>query len=192
MSGHRHDRRDERGRFKAASGDGGERKGARADRAPRRPQIIRHKKALTRREIDIFLSTLGETCNVRLSAREAKRSAQTFYRLKQRDSGFRAAWLEALSAGYDHLEMELLHRARFGTPKDVFHQGRKTGTTRTFNDSTALRLLHFHRKTIQPLRAADQSGRRDAKSIFDELAARVAEIKAETAAKAREKGDGDS
>lgn len=190
MSGHRHDRRDERGRFRAASGD--ERKAQRAERAPRRPQVVRHSKALTRREMEIFLSALGETCNVRLAAREAKRSPQTFYRLRQRDSGFRAAWLEALATGYDLLEMELLHRCRFGTPKDVFHQGRKISTTRTFNDQAALRLLHFHRKTVEPFRQAHRSGKRDAKAIFDDLAARVAQIKAEKAAKARKNGDGES
>lgn len=183
MSGHRHGLRDERGRFRAEPGDGAGPKRGRADRGVRRPQIFKHKRALTRRQIDIFLAALAETCNVSLSAREAKRSPRTFYALRRRDPGFRAAWLEALSAGYDHLEMELLHRARFGTPRDVFHQGRKTGTTRTFNDGAALRLLHFHRKTVQPLRAADQSGRRDAKTLFDELAARIAEMEAEEAAK---------
>lgn len=192
MSGHRHNLRGERGRFTVAPGGGTEPARRRDDPVGRRPQILgKHKRALTGRQIDIFLSTLAETCNVSLSAREAKRTARIFYDLKRRDSGFRAAWLEALSAGYDHLEMELLHRARFGTPREVFYQGRKTATTRTFNDGAALRLLQLHRKTVEPMRAAD-SGGRDAAAIFDELAARMAEIKAEKAAKAREADDGDS
>lgn len=191
MSGNRI--RDKSGRFVAADGVGTELKRARGNRAAGQPQIrAKHKRALTKRQIEIFLSTLAQTCNVALSAREARRPVNTFYTLKSRDSAFRAAWLEALHAGYDHLEMELLHRARFGTPKDVFHLGKKTGTTRTFSDGMALRLLDTHRKSVRPMREADRSGKRDAKAIFDELAARVAEIKAEKAAKARKNGDGES
>lgn len=190
MSGHRHGRRDERGRFAARPRGRTELKRGRGDGASGRPQVrARHKRALTLKEIDLFLATLAETCNVSLSARETKRSARVFYDLKRRDPGFRAAWVEALREGYDRLDMELVHRARFGTPREVFYQGRKTGTTRVFNDGMALRLLHFHRKTVEPLRAAD-SGRRDGAAIFDELAARLAEIEAEKAAKEREADDG--
>lgn len=192
MDRNRHSLRGERGRFKARPGDGNELKRGRGDGLHGRPQIrSKHKRALTRKEIQGFLSILAETCNVSLSARETGRSARVFYDLRRRDPEFRAAWTEALREGYDHLEMELVHRCRFGTPRDVFYQGRKTGTTRTFNDSAALRLLHLHRKTVQPLRAAD-SGRRDGAAIFDELAARLAEIRAEKEAKDREAGNGDS
>jgi hypothetical protein len=188
MSGTRHGLRDGRGRFTAGPGSGTELKRGRASATAGRPQIrARHKRALTPKEIDHFLATLAETCNVSLAARETKRSARVFYDLKRRDAGFRAAWMEALREGYDRLDMELVHRARFGTPKDIFYQGRKTGTTRVFNDAAALRLLHLHRKTVEPLRAAD-SGRRDGAAIFDELAARLAEIEAEKAAKAAEAG----
>lgn len=192
MDRKRHGRRDGRGRFAAGPGEGNELKRGRGAGLHGRPQIrSRHKRALTGTEIENFLSTLAETCNVALSARETGRSARVYYDLRRRDPDFRAAWLEALSEGYDHLEVELLHRLRFGTPRDVYHQGKKTGTTRSFNDAAALRLLQFHRKTVQPLRSAD-SGRRDGAAIFDELAARLAEIKAEKEAKAREAGNGDS
>ena len=200
MDRKRHAGRDALGRFVARGGGPTELKRGRGNKAAGRPQIrARHKRALTARQIEIFLTTLAQTCNVALSARRTGRQARNFYDLRRRDPGFRAAWLQALSAGYDYLEVELLRRLRFGTPKDVFYQGRKTGTTRTFNDGAALRLLHFHRKTVQPLREAE-SGRRDGAAIFDELAARLAEIKAEKAAKAAkeakeakegETGDGD-
>jgi integrase len=192
MGRNRHNLRGERGRFAARPDGDNELKRGRGDGLNGRPQIrSKHKRALTRDEIDLFLSILAETCNVSLAARELKRSARVFYDLKKRDSGFREAWMEALREGYDHLEMELVRRARFGTPRDVFHQGKKTGTTRVFNDSAALRLLHFHRKTVQPLRSAD-SGRRDGAAIFDELAARLAEIRAEKEAKRGETDDGKS
>jgi hypothetical protein len=184
--------RDERGRFAPKRDVGTELKLERGNGDRGRPQIrAKHKRALSAKEIDLFLATLAETCNVSLSARECKRTTRVFYDLKRRDAGFRAAWTEALREGYDRLDMELVHRARFGTPKDVFYQGRKTATTRVFNDAMALRLLHQHRKTVEGMRAAD-AGRRDAKAIFDELAARVREIEAEREAKARKNADGES
>jgi hypothetical protein len=189
MSVTRHSLRGERGRFVAAEGPGTELKRGRGDRVRGRPQIReKHKRALTRAEIDTFLSILAGTCNVSLAARETKRSARLFYDLRRRDPGFRAAWAEALREGYELLELEMVERCRFGALKDVFFQGRKTAETRIFNDATALRLLHFHRKTVEQMRAADEERAPDAKAIFDKLAARVAEIKAEAAAKATEAG----
>jgi hypothetical protein len=144
---------------------------------------------LTPAEIENFLHFLAETCNVALSARETKRSARVFYDLRRRDPGFRAAWAEALREGYERLDMELVERCRFGAPKDIFYQGRKTATTRVFNDATALRLLHLHRKSIEQMRAVDERRAPDAKAIFDQLAARVAEIRAEAAKRSGEGGD---
>ena len=193
MSGNRHGRRDGRGRFEARPRAGTELKRGRGDRVGGRPQIrAKHKRALTEAQIDRFLSTLAETCNISLAAREAKRKQRVFRDLKKRDADFRAAWMEALRESYDLLEMEMCRRGRFGTPKDIIYQGRKTGTTRVFNDGVALRLLHLHRKTVERMRAADEQRAPDGKAIFDELAKRVAEIKAEAAAKAREDGDEDS
>jgi hypothetical protein len=180
----RHGLRDGRGRFAVRPRAGTELKRGRGDRAGARPQIrAKHKRALTEAQIQRFLGTLAETCNVSLAAREAKRSERVFRDLKRRDSGFRAAWMEALREAYDLLELEMCQRGRFGAPKDIFYQGRKTGTTRVFNDGMALRLLHLHRKSVETARSAD-SGRRDGTAIFDELAARLAEIEAEKAAKA--------
>jgi hypothetical protein len=190
MNGNRNVPRDRRGRFAAVDRPGTELKRGRGDRARGRPQVrAKHKRALTPKEIELFLSILAETCNVSLAARELRRSSRVFYDLKKRDPDFRAGWLQALSEGYDFLEMELLRRLRFGTPKDVFHKGKKTGTTRVFNDAAALRLLHFHRKTVQPLRAAN-GRRRSGAEIFDELAARLAEIRAEKEARERDSRDG--
>jgi hypothetical protein len=195
MSGNRHVRRGKNGRFAPASArpvaDGTELKRGRGNRAGGRPQIRRkHKRALTRTEIGLFLATLGTTCNVSHSARTVGRSARVFYDLRRRDQAFRAAWMEALGEGYDHLDLELVRRARFGTPKAVFYQGRRTATTRVFNDGLALRLLHLHRKSVEQMRARDAAPRRDAKALFDELAARVAEMEAEEEKEAREAGHG--
>jgi hypothetical protein len=193
MSGKRHILRGPRGRFAAAAEPGFELKRGRGDRAKGRPQIrAKHKRALTKAEIEDFLVRLVETCNVSLAARELKRSTRVFYDLRRRDPDFRAAWLAALREGYDLLEMEMVRRARFGTRKDVFYRGRKTATTRVFNDATALRLLALHRKSVERMRAQDETPKRDGKALFDELAARLAEIKAEqeAARKAGEAGGG--
>ncbi|HEX8239052.1 MAG TPA: hypothetical protein VF574_04850 [Allosphingosinicella sp.] len=192
MKGKKQGLRDRRGRFVAGI-PGTELKRARGAGCGGRPQIrAKHKRALTPTEIETFLAVLAETCNVSMAARETKRSARVFYDLRRRDPGFRAAWAEALREGYELLEMEMLHRARFGTPRDVFYRGRKTATTRVFNEATALRLLHFHRKSVELMRSADQRRAPDAKAIFDHLAARVAEIRAEAAKKSGEARDGDS
>jgi hypothetical protein len=190
MSGNRRNLRDERGRFRAAPGAGTELKRGGGGRAQDRPQIrSKHKRALTGPEIETFLTSLVETCNVSQAAREAERSARLFYDLKKRDAGFRAAWSEALLEGYDRLELEMIRRARFGTPRSVYFQGRKTGTTRILNDATALRLLHFHRRNVESMRSAEQRESIDGAAILEELAARLAEIRAEAAAKSGEAED---
>ncbi len=159
MSGNRQARRGPDGRFVAAAAKredpGMELKRGRGDRAGGRPQIRRkHKRALTKKEIGTFLATLAETCNLAHSARTAGRHTDRIFRdLKKRDPAFAAAWDETFRESYDMLEMEMNRRFRFGTPKDVFHQGRKVARIRVFNDGLALRLLGL------PARASSGCGR---------------------------------
>jgi hypothetical protein len=197
MRGNRHVRRGPDGRFVAAAAKredpGMELKRGRGDRVGGRPQLRRkHRKALTQTEIEIFLATLAETCNLTHSARTAGRgSARIFRDLRKRDPAFAAAWAAVFLEAYDMLELEMAERARKGTVKDVFHNGRKVARVRVFNDGMALRLLSLHRKSAERMRAADCAPRRDVKTMIDEIAARLAEIKAEQAArKAGETGDG--
>lgn len=207
MSGNRHVRRGPDGRFVAAAaakkvvkkvvkrGDPGmELKRARGDRAGGRPQIRRkHKGALTKAEIETFLATLAETCNLAHSARTAGRSTDRIFRdLRKRDPVFAAAWDGVFRESYDMLELEMSRRLRFGTPKTIFHNGRKVARVKVFNDGLALRLLSLHRKSAERMRAADLAPRRDVNTLIDLIAARLAEIEAEEAAKkaAGEAGDG--
>lgn len=154
---------------------GKELKRARGDRCGGRPQIReRHKRALTKGEIKIFLTTLSETCNVSAAARAAKRPARLFYDRRRRDAAFRALWMQTLREAYDHLELALVQRARFGAPKDIFHEGVKRATTRIYADGTSMRLLHLHRATIEAERKADEGGgRRDGATILAELVRRL-------------------
>ena len=196
MGGKRHVRRGPDGRFVAAAGKaaskavkrgdpGMELKRARGDRAGGRPQIRRkHKGALTPEEIETFLATFAETCNLAHSARKAGRSTDRIFRdLRKRDPKFAAAWESTFRESYDLLEVEMNRRARKGTMKDVFHNGRKVARVRVYNDGLALRLLSLHRKSAERMRAADTAPRRDVKTVFAEISARLAEIEAEEAAK---------
>ena len=58
-----------------------------------------------------FLDELAESCNVRRSAGEAGATQAAFYRLRQRDPEFAAAWEAALATGYARLEAELMAEA---------------------------------------------------------------------------------
>jgi hypothetical protein len=159
---------------------GSELKRARGTHCGGRPQIRRkHRRALTARQIEKFLCTLAATCNVSASAKAARRTARVFYELRRRDAAFRGAWMEALREGYDHLELALVERARFGVDTDIFYQGVKTASTRVFTDGTAMRLLHLHRSSVttQRERLMDE-GAQDTQSLFDELAAKLEAMQA--------------
>lgn len=91
-----------------------------------------------------FLATLAETSNVSAAARAAEIDPSHAYKVKRNEKGFAAQWRAALCEGYDLLELEVLHRLRFGEPKD--------GDAK-FDNATALRLLSQHRETVAKGRA---------------------------------------
>lgn len=124
-----------------------------------------------------FLEDLAENCNVSNACREAGLSTTTAYALRRRDEGFRQAWDEALCIGYDRLEQAMLHRATHGTPKPVFHAGKKVGVITQYSDATGLRLLQAHRDRVERARLRDEQGI-DPDAVFDELKRRFAEMKA--------------
>ena len=66
---------------------------------------------LTREAEQHFLATLGTTSNVRLSAAAVDASEGAFLRRRRRRPGFAEAMREAIDAGYDHLEAELIRSA---------------------------------------------------------------------------------
>lgn len=143
----------------------------------------------------VFLEHLAATCNVTLSAEAAGMDGKGVYRLRQRDSGFRAAWADALREGYAALELELLHRARFGTEKPVFHAGKQVGVIRSYSDTVALRLLLAHKTAIDAERAREGTAAAEAGApglVIDELREKLREMRArKEAARARLAGDED-
>ena len=100
-----------------------------------------------KKKIEDFLSALAETCNVTLAAAAAGVSASAAYRRRTADAGFRGAWLEALGAAYQKLEMILLERAFVGTEKLVRRKDGSEERMIEYPNQLALTLLKMHRDT---------------------------------------------
>lgn len=108
-----------------------------------------------------FLSELAATSNVSAAARAAGISTGSAYDTRRANPEFNRKWQEALCEGYDHLEMELLHRLRTGEVKPA--PGARRGV-RAFDNATAFRLLSAHREAVSKQRAV--SSNRDAAAII--------------------------
>lgn len=102
----------------------------------------------------VFLSELAATSNVSAAARKAGVSTTTVYDTRRVHAEFNRKWQEALCEGYDHLEMELLHRLRSGEVKPA--AGAKKGA-RAFDNATAFRLLSIHREAVARQRAVQNN-----------------------------------
>ena len=63
----------------------------------------------TRREA--FLAELAQSCNIRRAIAAAGMTQSSSYRLRQRDPVFAQQWQDALTLGYERLELALLRRA---------------------------------------------------------------------------------
>jgi hypothetical protein len=127
-----------------------------AFRVGERDRLDRHWRTL-------FLDTLAETSNVSEAARAAGINPSRAYKVRREEPAFRVKWNEALLEGYEHLEMETLHRLRMGV--DGGKEDRK------FDIANALRLLTLHRETVAHERAI--RGEDDEESVLAELNARL-------------------
>ena len=119
-----------------------------------------------------FLAELAATSNVAASARKAGVSASHAYEVRRRNAEFYREWQEALCEGYDHLEMNLLHRLREGEIRPA--TGAKRGT-RVFDNATALRLLALHRDSVARQRAVQDS--RNSEAILAAIDAKIDRIR---------------
>lgn len=97
-----------------------------------------------------FLAELAATSNVSAAARAAEIATSTAYETRRSNPEFNRKWQQALCEGYDHLEMELLHRLRTGEIRPA--SGAKRGV-RSFDNATAFRLLVAHRESAARQRA---------------------------------------
>ena len=124
---------------------------------------VGEKENLDRHWRTLFLDTLAETSNVSEAARRAGINPSRAYKVRREETAFRLKWNAALVEGYDHLEMETLHRLRMGV--DAGKDDRK------FDIANALRLLTLHRETVARERAL--TGEEDEESVLAELNARL-------------------
>lgn len=88
-----------------------------------------------------FLRALATRGNVADACRRAKISRQHAYRTREEDEAFATAWDESLTDGIELLEGEAFRRAKEGTLRPVFHQGKKVGTVREYSDTLLIFLL---------------------------------------------------
>ena len=116
----------------------------------------------------LFLAHLAATSNVKESAKVAGVTTFLAYDTRRTDAEFNRKWQQALCEGYDHLEMDLLHRLRTGELKPA--PGAKKGS-RSFDNANSLRLLTAHREAVARQRAIRDNEDADAilASIDDTL-----------------------
>ena len=142
---------------------------------PRTAMVARRHDSPTDAQLAEFLIHLAMTSNVSESAREAGIVKQTAYRRYNRDKGFARRWAEALSEGYEHLEMEMLARARFGTQMPKFHGKDTIGSITRYTDATALKLLTVHKEAVAHQRAFEQGIDED--EVLNRIDAKLAQMK---------------
>lgn len=128
--------------------------------APRPPSLPKWGK--------VFLSELAVTSNVSAAADKAGICTGTAYGARRTNPEFNRKWQEALCEGYEHLEMELLHRLRTGEVKRA--PAAKRGV-RSFDNATAFRLLAAHREAVSRQRAVNSN--RDAAAIILSINAKL-------------------
>lgn len=119
-----------------------------------------------------FLAELAATSNVTAAARKAGISTATAYEARRLNPEFNRAWQRALCEGYDHLEMELLHRLRSGEVKPA--SGARRGA-RAFDNATAFRLLSAHREAAARQRAIRDN--EDAEAIILAINAKLEKMR---------------
>jgi len=126
-----------------------------------------------------FLAKLAETSNVTASAEAAGVHPSRVYKVKRLEPEFAREWFDALIEGYDALEVEVLHRLRFGEP---------VGGDRKFDNGAALRLLAQHRETVVRHRAVRET--EDAAAVRASIDAKLAQLKEQVlASEAAERGN---
>jgi len=131
---------------------------------------------VTPEQIETFLITLGDTCNVALSARKAGFSQSWAYRLRKRDASFRAGWAEAVREGYAKLELVLLERAMKGTPKPIMRRDGSERIVRQYSTQLAVALLKKHADAAAE--ASYEHNEDDLKEVRDRIIEKLERMRA--------------
>jgi AcrR family transcriptional regulator len=172
----------------------------------RRDGLTPEKKARVYEGLEKF-GTVSDACTF------AGISTTTFYRHEKKDAEFRSICAAARSKSAGKIEILAWERGVTGIEEEVIHYGKVVGVRRKRSDAVFRMILQasdpekygrqgdvMRARVEKELRArieaevrAEMEGPCDAGTIFDKLAARVAEIKRENAekeARARAANDG--
>ena len=128
-----------------------------------------------------FLAALAETSNVTAAAEAAGVHPSRPYKVRRQEPEFAAAWHAALLEGYDALEIDVLHRLRFGEARDA---------DRKFDNATALRLLAQHRETVVRERAMREN--EDVAIVRASLDAKLASLRRQVLERRAEQAQSDA
>lgn len=102
------------------------------------------------------------------------------------DPEFNRKWQQALCEGYDHLELELLHRLRTGEVKPP--PGAKRGV-RSYDNATAFRQLAAHRESAARQRAVRDN--EDTEAILASIDAKLERMRQRWLAAQEQEADDD-
>lgn len=116
--------------------------------------MARRKKTLSDAEWKAaFLQTLEETASVTKACEVSGLPRRTAYNWRGADEQFAKDWDAAVERGTDALEDEAVRRAREGTLRPVFYEGKVCGHVREFSDT----LLIFMLKARRPEKYRERS-----------------------------------
>jgi hypothetical protein len=155
------------------------------DRPKRRARGTAPRPATLPKWSKAFLDELASTSNVSAAARKAKIASATAYDARRTNAEFNRKWQQALCEGYDHLEMELLHRLRTGEVKPA--SGARRGV-RSFDNSTAFRQLAAHRESAARQRAVRDN--QDSEAIIASINAKLDRMRERRFGREDEGGNG--
>ena len=134
----------------------------------------------TKANVEKLLSVLGETCNVKLAAAEAGVSTSQAYNRRKSDAAFRGAWMEAIGAAYQRLEMVLLERAFVGSEKIVRRKDGSEERMIEYPNQLALTLLKMHRDTA--VEAMTEVPHQDVEDIREQILNKLERLRNRNAA----------
>lgn len=100
---------------------------------------------ITLEQQQAFLRTLMEGWTASRAALAAGAPRVTFYKLRENDERFAAAWDAAVDAGTDTMEDEAARRGTEGYDKPVFYKGTKVAMVREHSDMLLMFMLNGRR-----------------------------------------------
>lgn len=116
----------------------------------RKPTKATQRKATTQRAgeslwRDGFIAALSRHGNVTAACDNVGINRTTAYRAREDDKAFADLWDNALNEASDRIEFEALRRAKRGTLKPVYYQGKRVGYEREYSDTLMGMMLKGHK-----------------------------------------------